>query len=167
MITVSIKKKTKKLESIVTSLRKIDGKKTQIGYFKNQGMHVGKDMIPDYSYVALAQAIEIGYFPVQGKVTVPMPFMRSIFERTIMGMGRSTKVRRAFQKWGKRLDKKASPQILLDAVGEYAKMQSLSVFNNKAYFPQAPNNMSPVFETGELMSKFTYRTTHDNRVRRT
>lgn len=96
-----------------------------------------------------------------------MPFMNHIAERTVMGMSRSTKVRRAYRTWGRKLDKRGNPLVLLNAVGEYAKMQASSVFNNPLYFPQAPNNATPLVETGELFARFTYRTSFDNRVRRT
>ena len=167
MVTVVVKKKGKMFDRIKESLRKIDGQKTEIGYFKQQGMHKGRDGVADYSYTALAQALEIGFFPVQGLIRTPMPFMDHIAQRTVMGMGRSTKVRRAFRTWGRKLDKRGNPLILLDAVGQYAKIQSRVVFNNPLYFPQASGNSTPLFETGELMSKFTYRTSFDKRVRRT
>lgn len=167
MVTVVVKKKADKLGRMRESLMKINGQKTSIGYFANQGMHVGRDGVADYSYTALAQALEIGFFPAQGITRTPMPFMHHIGQRTIMGITRSTKVRRAFRAWGRKLDKRGNPLVLLNAVGEYAKMQAATVFNNPLYFPQAPKNNTPLVETGELFSKFTYRTSFDNRVRRT
>lgn len=167
MLTVRVRKKGHKLASIRESVKKIVGEKVEIGFFAQQGRHTGRDGVRDYTYAGLAQALELGFFPIQGEFRTPMPFMKNIMERTVYGMKRSTKVRRAFRTWGRRLDKKASPLVWMDAVGEYAKQESKKVFNNPAYFPQTPNNRTPLVETGELRSKFTYRTSYDKRVRRT
>jgi len=163
MLKLKVKKKGKKLDSIQQAIRKIDGQSVEIGYFANQGKHIGGD----YSYPALAQALETGYFPAQGITRTPMPFMEHIGQRTIYSLGQSTKVKRAFRAWGRKLDKKGNPLNWMNAVGEHAKLQSTMVFNNPAYFPQVPNNKSPLFESGDLARRFTYRTSFDNRVRRT
>jgi hypothetical protein len=166
MIGIKITKKTKKLESIKTAIKKIDGQGVEIGYFASQGIHKGGWGTREYSYAALAQALSLGWFPATSESRKPMPFMKHIMERTVIGMVRSTKVRRAFRNWGRNLEKKASPSTWLDAVGEYAILQSKQVFNNPSYFPQAPSNKTPNWETGDLAKHFTYRTTFNNRVRR-
>jgi len=160
MIKVKIKKKGKKLEMIQDAIRKLDGEKVEVGYFQNQGKHVS-----GYSYTVLAQSLELGVFP-NGLVRKPMPFMNNIGDKAILSIGRSIKVKRAFRAWGRKLDKRGNPLILLNAIGEYVVMQSKDVFNNPAYFPQAPNNKTPLYETGDLSKHFTYRTSFDNRVRR-
>lgn len=165
MIRIKVRRKTKKLQSIKSAVQKLDGQKTELGYFKSQGMHVGMDGIPDLSYAALAQALELGLFPEQAHI--PLPFMNHIGDLTVEGLTRSTKMRRAVKSWSKNLERNASPLPLLDAVGEVGIKQSRKVFNNKIFFPQAPNNETPIFQTGELMRKFTYRTSYDNKVRKT
>ena len=152
---------------IKKSLEKADKQKVEIGYFANQGKHTGADGISDYSYAGLAQALELGFFPVQGEFRQPMPFMKNILNLTVKKLPRSQIFLRARRKWVKKLHKNGNPQILLDAIGRIAIMQSRVVFGNPAYFPQAPDNKTPNFHTGELMSHFTYRTTFDNRVRKT
>ncbi len=167
-ISFKIEKKGKKFDMIQDAVMKLHGQGTEIGYFGSQGKHKGADGIADYSYAALANALETGFFPnAERKYRRPMPFMEHIMQRTAYGMARSRKVNTAFRLWGRKLDKRGNPLVLLDAVGEYAVQQSKQVFNNPAYFPQNPKNKTPLVTTGELRSKFTYRTTFDNKVRRT
>ncbi len=75
---------------------------------------------------------------------------------------------KAHRQWkGKATNKGGtSPNILLDAVGMKAIVESKKVFNNKMYFPQVPENETPVWETGDLAQHFTYKQTNNNRVRR-
>ncbi|MCP4394930.1 MAG: hypothetical protein GY804_11790 [Alphaproteobacteria bacterium] len=168
MISVEIKKKGKKLDSMLAAIEKLDGQKTEIGYFASQGKHKGSVGIGGYSYAGLAQALELGYFPLSNQpFRKPLPFMNRIVENTFYSLRTSMKYKKAMRSWFKKLDKKGNPQELLDAVGWFAKKQAGFVFNNPAYFPQAPNNKTPIYETGELLNHFTYRTSHDNNVRRT
>ncbi len=168
MITVKIEKKGKKLDSILASTKKLDGQKTEIGYFASQGKHKGSDGIGSYSYAGLAQALELGYFPLSNQpFRKPLPFMNQIRKNTVKNLKRSMHFKIAMKSWYTKLDKKGNPKVLLDAVGWWAKKQASGVFNNPAYFPQAPNNQTPIYETGELLNHFTYRTTFDNQVRRT
>jgi hypothetical protein len=161
MLTVKLKKKGKKLDMIRASIKKLDNQKVEVGYFSSQGKHYS-----GYSYPALAQALSLGVFP-NGLVRTPMPFLERIGDRAFLSMGRSIKVKRAFRTWGRKLDKKGNPLVLLNAIGEYFILQSKDVFGNPSYFPESPNNKTPVFETGQLKRKLTYRTSFDNRVRRT
>ena len=163
MVKVKLKKKGKKLESIRASVKKLDGQTVKAGYFASQGKHLGGS----YSYAALAQALELGYFPVQGFTRVPMPFMNHIGNLTYKGLSRDAGFKKALKAWIKKLDKKGNPKALLDSMGMAAKKNAYHVFNNPAYFPQAPNNRTPNFETGALRSAFSYKTSWDNQVRRT
>ncbi len=153
-------------------MRKLDGKYTKVGYFRSQGMHTGADGIADYSYAALAQALEIGYFPMlkdvkEGyKFKTPMPFMNSIVNLSLQSKKRSPVFNRPWKKWLLNLDKNESPDILLDAIGRLAVNKSKEVFNNKAFFPQAPTNLTPLFETGELMKHYAFRTSSNSQVRK-
>lgn len=161
MLKVKLQRKKFKLDRIKESVKKLDNQTVDVGYFQNQGRHKGSG----YSYTILAQALELGVFP-NGTVRRPLPFMNKIGDKSMLSIGRSIKVKRAFRAWGRKLDKKGNPQNLLNAVGEYVIMQSKQVFNNPAYFPEAPNNPTPLYESGELAKHFTYRTSWDNRVRR-
>ena len=58
------KNKKSKLKNMIKSFKLLHGESTQVGYFKSQGMHKGADGISDYSYTALAQALENGFFPM-------------------------------------------------------------------------------------------------------
>ncbi|MCP3921265.1 MAG: hypothetical protein GY714_01640 [Desulfobacterales bacterium] len=168
MISVKIKKKGKKLDSMLASIKKLDGQGTEVGYFASQGKHKGSDGIGSYTYAGLAQALELGYFPLSDQpFRIPMPFMEHIVQRTFYGLRGSMKYKRAMKSWFKKLDKKGNPLDVLNAVGWFAKKQAHVVFNNTAYFPQAPNNQTPLFETGELLYHFTYRTSFDGKVRQT
>lgn len=162
MIKVKIRKKGRKLDRIKQSLRKLDGEAVELGYFASQGRH------PEgpYSYAALAQALEMGYFPVEGRMYVPMPFMKFIVRNTLRAMKNSPAVKKAYRIWGKRLVKGTGPEVWLKAIGELAIEESGDVFNNRQYFPQAPNNKTPIYETGALASQFTYRITTNMQVRR-
>ena len=162
MFKAKLTKKGKKLENIMKSIQKLDGQRTEIGYFQSQGRHRSGE----YSYAGLAQALEIGYFPVQGIKRRPMPFMGSILKRTVSGIKSSGEVKAAFRMWSKNLVKRASPKTLLESVGKRAVLESKHVFNNPFYFPQAPSNSSPNYETGDLAEHFTYKTSFDGRVRR-
>ena len=163
MIKVKIKKKGKKLQLIDKSVKTLSKQKVHAGYFAAQGRHLGGE----YSYAGLAQALSIGVFPAQGIHRVPMPFLNNIGKITIAGMGRDPKVKAAFQAWGRKISRKGNPKVLLDAMGERAKRSSQQVFSNPAYFPQAPHNDSPLFDTGDFARHFTYKTTWTNSVRST
>lgn len=164
MLKVKMKRSKKsKLLNIRRSVKKISGQSTEVGYFQSQGKHSGGM----YSYTALAQALELGYFPVQQMNRIPMPFMTHIVQRTIYGLSSSMSVKRAYRAWGRSLGNNGTPVKLLDAVGELAIQQSRFVFNNRAYFPDSPNNKTPLYETGDLMKHFTYKDTYNGVVRRT
>lgn len=161
MITVKVRRKKKKLQRVAQSIKRLDGQSTQIGYFAQQGLHSGGE----YSYVALAQAVEIGYFPKQKLNRVPMPFMNIIGDKVARGVPVDAKVRGAFRKWGKRLDRGVSPNKLLNAVGEVGLTESKGIFNNPAYFPQAPHNKTPLFESGDFAAHFAYKNTVTNIIK--
>lgn len=107
MLSVKVKKKGKLLDSIEQSIKKIHDQEVEVGYFAQQGKHKSGD----YSYAALAEAIEIGYFPATGMTRTPMPFMEHIVQRSIYGMSSSLTVKRAFKKWGRKLHKKGNPLV--------------------------------------------------------
>jgi len=165
MLKARIRKTGKMLDKIKKSIDKLDNSKVDVGYFSSQGKHTGRDGIADYSYVALAQAIELGHFPIQELYTTPMPFMDSIGDLTVEKMGTSSSVKRAFKAWGRKLHDNIQPTDLLNSIGKYAKLQSTKVFNNPEYFRQAPNNDTPVYETGEFSSHFAYRDSITKTVR--
>ena len=114
MLSSRIKKKGKKLESISQAVKKLDKQTVKAGYFASQGKHIDGE----YSYVALAQALELGYFPLQEIVRIPMPFMKHIGYLAMRGMRNDPAVKREFNKWIKKADKKGNPQALLNAIGE-------------------------------------------------
>lgn len=164
MITFKLKKYSNKLSKIKGSFHRLDGRSTSVGYFAAQGKHKGADGISDYTYAGLANALEIGYFPLmRGTASpkeehrTPMPFMNSIVNRARMDAKKSPIFTRPFKQWVRGLEKGIGPEIILNAMGKMARKASKEVFDNPVYFPQAPNNTSPNFETGELMKAFTFR----------
>lgn len=164
MITIKLKKYSNKLSKIKGSFHRLEGRSTSVGYFAAQGKHKGADGISDYTYAGLANALEIGYFPLMRDVDTiadsfrtPMPFMNHIVNRARMDSKTSPIFNRPFKQWVRGLGKGIGPEILLNAVGKMARHASKEVFDNRVYFPQAPQNATPIFETGELMKAFTFR----------
>lgn len=147
---------------IKKSVKRLDGQKVQAGYFSSQGKHSDGQ----YSYVGLVQALELGYFPAQGITRAPMPFMHHIGAITKSGLKRDAEVKRAFKTWSSTIHRKNNPSKLLNAMGMRAVRSSRQVFNNPAYFPQAPKNKTPLVDSGELRENFSYMTSWDRSVRR-
>lgn len=164
MLDVQIIQKTKALDSILAAINKLDDQYIEIGYFSSQGKHKGKDGIADMTYPALAQALELGLMPEQ--LYIPLPFMRRIGFETIEKAQTSPKIKKAWKAWRVNLVRKSSPKLLLNAYGEFAQEQAQRIMGDPRYFPQTKHT-SPVVETGELRSKFTYRSSFDNSVRKT
>ncbi len=165
-------KNNNQIQRMIKSMERLSGEYTEVGYFKSQGMHTGADGVADYSYTALAQALEIGFFPmlknrasISEMVRTPMPFMNHIVNRTIQDRKRSVIFLRPWKNWRLNMDKNGSPDELLNAMGRLAVNRSKDVFDNKAYFPQAPQNATPLVETGELRKKYSYITSVNKIVR--
>lgn len=162
---VKIKRKGNKLQNIKESVKRLHNQSTQVGYFASQGKHIGRDKIADYSFVGLAQALELGLTLSKVNFQKPMPFMNNIGMLAIKGMRNSTSVKRAYRAWGRELHAVADPTHLLDTIGKYAQSKAKEVFNNPSYFPQNKENKTPIFETGELFKHFAYKNTISNTVR--
>jgi len=165
MIKGRIVRKKKTLLSIKASVKKIDEQKVEAGYCASQGVHKGGWGMREYNYPALAQALELGIFEASGQQREPMPFMKIIGRNIIKRMKTDSGVKQGFKRWSSKLDKNARPKLWLDAVGELAIKESENVFNNKAYFPQAPRNATPLWETGDFAKHFAYRTSIGKTVR--
>ena len=163
MIKVKMKSKGRKLINIRQAIKKLDGEATQLGYFRSQGMH----WQGVYTYTALAQALETGFFPATGLQRTPLPFMVFIGDLTVNKLKKSMLFKSALKTWRTNLHNRSSqPHKLLAAVGEVGVDESMNVFGNKKYFPQAPWNPTPVFETGDLARNFTYKVTSNNMMKR-
>jgi len=167
MITTRIKKKGKQIDNIKKSMKRLSGEFTSVGYFRSQGMHVGRDLIADYSYPALAQALELNLFPPSVNETVPMPFMDNIVIEALKQRRRSPLLNRPMTKWRKNLDKDIGPGNILNGLGKLAIKTSAEVFGNRTFFPEAkPWNLNPLITTGELMKAYSFTTSLNGQVRR-
>lgn len=171
-LDITLKKNNSKLDDIKKSLKAANKQKVEVGYFSSQGKHTGADGISDYSYAALAQALEIGWFPMMKDVLfgdqyrTPMPFMNNIVNRGLQDRMKSGAFTRPAKKWRQSLDEGVSPDLLLNALGRTIVLAAPKVMGNPAYFPQASSNETPNVETSELLNAFSFRTSTNKAVRK-
>lgn len=163
MANKAFTKNSKKLLNIKNLVKGIHKQSVEIGYFQSQGRHISAE----YSYAALAQAIELGFFPVSSQRRAPMPFMRTILNITGVYIKRDARVKKAYGRWASPKNKNQSPKEVLNAVGEVGIESSRKVFGNPVFFPQAHDrNRFPLVTTGDLRNHFTYRNSINKLVRK-
>ena len=162
-IVFKIKKNKNMLSSIKRSFQRLEGQSTSVGYFAEQGKHpvTAPFINQPYSYAALALALETGWFPLnvpEHRIREKLPFMKSIVNLSMKDRRRAVTFTRPFKKWRTNLHNNVSPSLLLNAVGRLNISRAKKVFNNPAFFTQVPINDSPIFETGDLLKKYSYKT---------
>lgn len=157
-----VKKKGKKLESLVKQVDSLTKNKLAVGHFKEQGNHKPSG-IP---LVTLMRRHHTGGTNFPGsRELLPRP-VKSIFKHRAENTVKNSKLFSPHvRNWMKNpLDKNASSKLLTAMGDDLVKIEQ-SVFGDTSVLIPSKSRKGPLIDTGELKAKVAHKNTITNKIK--
>lgn len=152
---ISIKKKGKQTEQLLSSLNQLSNKTLKVGHFAEDGLHSDSKL----TYPDLLNIWHLGAAKGnEGIIKSPLfQFVASKLDKGLLST--NPVIRNALNTWAKNVLNNTADEALYNKLGEVLVEEYSKVFGNPKtpHMPSVGSNTTPMLDTGELKENTKYK----------